>query len=173
MGTKSLARGSVQSIIPIPNHGAICPDHGALPHAVRALDPGQGIDPDIMVEQAKIEQVADTSRHESDLPGAIENKGGTDVEGRDDAPILDPDSEQTSRTDARTGSGAGLRRPEAGRRQAGEPTEPFVGSERDQIARPDLDYQLACIGPVAGPEPAPVQDRELTAKDNTAGRGRR
>jgi carboxyl-terminal processing protease len=78
MGTKSFGKGSVQSIIPIPNHGAIRLTTARYYTPSGRSIQAKGIDPDIQVEPAKIETAEDTARHEADLPGALQNKGGTD-----------------------------------------------------------------------------------------------
>ena len=42
VGTQSFGKGSVQTIIPLGENGALQADDGALLHAVRQIDPGQG-----------------------------------------------------------------------------------------------------------------------------------
>jgi carboxyl-terminal processing protease len=74
MGTKSFGKGSVQTIIPIPGHGAIrlttARYYTPSGRSIQAL----GIDPDILVEQARIEKLAQSpGRSEGDLPGHLEN----------------------------------------------------------------------------------------------------
>jgi len=74
MGTKSFGKGSVQTIIPVPGHGAIRLTTARYftpsGRSIQAL----GITPDIPVEQAKVE-VIEEQRHtsEADLPGALKN----------------------------------------------------------------------------------------------------
>jgi len=74
MGTKSFGKGSVQTIIPVPGHGAIRLTTARYftpsGRSIQAL----GITPDIEVEQAKVE-VIEQPRHtsEADLPGALSN----------------------------------------------------------------------------------------------------
>ena len=76
MGTESFGKGSVQTVMPIPGHGAM-----RLTTAAYFTPSGRsiqrtGIVPDIAVEQARIE-TADTSRgvRESDLRNARDNEG--------------------------------------------------------------------------------------------------
>ncbi|GAB4357271.1 MAG: S41 family peptidase [Kiloniellaceae bacterium] len=75
MGTKSFGKGSVQTIIPLGLNGAmrLTTARYFTPsgRSIQAL----GIDPDIVVEQATIEQAAATrpGRREADLPGALTN----------------------------------------------------------------------------------------------------
>ncbi|MGD1880416.1 MAG: S41 family peptidase [Kiloniellaceae bacterium] len=75
MGTKSFGKGSVQTIIPLGLNGAmrLTTARYFTPsgRAIQAL----GIDPDIMIEQAKLERAEATApgRREADLPGALSN----------------------------------------------------------------------------------------------------
>jgi len=50
MGTQTFGKGSVQTILPLATHRDQA-HHGALLHAQRPLDPGQGITPDIVVKR--------------------------------------------------------------------------------------------------------------------------
>ena len=75
MGTKSFGKGSVQTIIPLGLNGAmrLTTARYFTPsgRSIQAL----GIDPDIMIEQAKLERAEATApgRREADLPGALSN----------------------------------------------------------------------------------------------------
>jgi carboxyl-terminal processing protease len=74
LGTKSFGKGSVQTIIPVPGHGAIRLTTARYftpsGRSIQAL----GIEPDIVAEQAKVEVIAGQRRiGEADLPGALEN----------------------------------------------------------------------------------------------------
>ena len=76
MGTKSFGKGSVQTIIPLGLNGAmrLTTARYFTPsgRSIQAL----GIDPDILVEQAKLEAPAAAGRpgrREADLPGALTN----------------------------------------------------------------------------------------------------
>jgi carboxyl-terminal processing protease len=78
LGTKSFGKGSVQTIIPVPGHGAIRLTTARYftpsGRSIQAL----GIDPDIVAEQAKIEIIEPRRRvGEADLPGALENPDQT------------------------------------------------------------------------------------------------
>ncbi|MEQ8355308.1 MAG: S41 family peptidase [Kiloniellaceae bacterium] len=93
MGTRSFGKGSVQTIIPLGLNGAmrLTTARYFTPsgRSIQAL----GIDPDILVEQAKVEQAeaAGPGRREADLPGALTNPNeengvseesdGTETEG--------------------------------------------------------------------------------------------
>jgi carboxyl-terminal processing protease len=74
LGTKSFGKGSVQTIIPVPGHGAIRLTTARYftpsGRSIQAL----GIDPDIVAEQAKVEVIAQQRRiGEADLHGALQN----------------------------------------------------------------------------------------------------
>ena len=74
LGTRSFGKGSVQTIIPLSGHGAIrlTTAHYYTPSG-RSIQ-AKGIDPDIEVEQAKLEPVKPRSRRrEADLRGALKN----------------------------------------------------------------------------------------------------
>jgi len=78
MGTKSFGKGSVQTIIPLPGHGAMrLTTARYFTPSGRSIQ-AKGIDPDIPVKQARIEDLeAGPSRSEADLRGALENPGAT------------------------------------------------------------------------------------------------
>lgn len=79
LGTKSFGKGSVQTIIPLSGHGAM-----RLTTARYFTPSGRsiqavGIEPDIVVEQARIEKVEQpTRRREADLRGALDNGNAAD-----------------------------------------------------------------------------------------------
>jgi carboxyl-terminal processing protease len=86
LGTKSFGKGSVQTIIPVPGHGAIRLTTARYftpsGRSIQAL----GIDPDILAEQAKIEIVESQRRpSEADLRGALRNPDQPDEEQREPA----------------------------------------------------------------------------------------
>jgi carboxyl-terminal processing protease len=77
LGTKSFGKGSVQTIIPIPGHGAIRLTTARYYTPSGRSIQATGIVPDITVEQAKIEKVASApygGRSEADLPNALKNE---------------------------------------------------------------------------------------------------
>jgi carboxyl-terminal processing protease len=74
LGTRSFGKGSVQTVMPVPGHGAIRLTTARYYTPSGISIQAKGIDPDIVVEQAKLENNADgDSIHESDLPGALKN----------------------------------------------------------------------------------------------------
>ena len=102
LGTKSFGKGSVQTIIPLPGHGAM-----RLTTARYYTPSGRsiqsvGIEPDIQVKQARIESIEPaTRRRESDLRGALENeadKEAPEEPGAADAkPPVKPEDYQLAR----------------------------------------------------------------------------
>jgi carboxyl-terminal processing protease len=81
LGTRSFGKGSVQTIFPLPEHGAM-----RLTTALYFTPSGssiqaKGIDPDIVVEQVRIEAIdEDRSRREEDLRGALPDQGEPNAE---------------------------------------------------------------------------------------------
>jgi len=74
LGTKSFGKGSVQTIIQLPSHGAMRLTTARYYTPSGRSIQAKGIDPDIVVEPAKIEKLAVAeSRHEADLRGALKN----------------------------------------------------------------------------------------------------
>jgi carboxyl-terminal processing protease len=74
LGTRSFGKGSVQTIIQLPGHGAMrlttARYYTPSGRSIQAI----GIEPDIVVEPAKIERIATAPAiHESDLKGALKN----------------------------------------------------------------------------------------------------
>lgn len=140
LGTKSFGKGSVQSIIPIPNHGAIrLTTARYFTPSGRSIQ-AKGIEPDIEVQQAKIEALGpETGRHEGDLRGALSNPDDPQSNAQKPA-----EAEDTSDTEAAPGTNTvPAQTSESKTPSMPEDTEPFTGSEKVQIARPSADYQLA------------------------------
>jgi carboxyl-terminal processing protease len=76
IGTRSFGKGSVQSIIPLDGHGALRLTTALYYTPSGRSIQGRGIDPDIVVDLPKDEQVANTLvTFESDLYGALKNGG--------------------------------------------------------------------------------------------------
>jgi carboxyl-terminal processing protease len=96
LGTRSFGKGSVQSIIPLGDDGAI-----RLTTALYFTPSGRsiqdkGIDPDVMVEPATIQPIkAGTRQREADLKGALKNPddpaaGAAGAGEAKVAPVTDP-----------------------------------------------------------------------------------
>ena len=96
LGTKSFGKGSVQAIIPLPGHGAMRLTTARYYTPSGRSIQAKGIEPDILVEPAKIEKVAQGAiRHEADLRGALKNTGpnGGSVRAIAPTPAADQESE--------------------------------------------------------------------------------
>ena len=145
LGTKSFGKGSVQSVIPIPNHGAIRLTTARYYTPSGRSIQAKGIDPDIPVEQAKIEQVTDdNSRHEADLKGALSNKGGT---APDDGTTQKTDQKATGETKDNNAAQPESKTPATKDTDSKATTDdknkpPVIGSEKERITDPERDYQL-------------------------------
>ena len=86
LGTTSFGKGSVQTIIPLSGNGAMRLTTARYYTPSGRSIQGTGIDPDIVVEQARIEKVeTGPQRREADLRGALDNGNGNGA----------PDTEKT------------------------------------------------------------------------------
>jgi len=96
MGTKTFGKGSVQTVIPTPGGGAmrLTTARYFTPsgHSIQA----KGIEPDILVEPAKIEQIDEMRIGEVDLKGAISNPENT---AKVETPAPDADKGKTESKD--------------------------------------------------------------------------
>ena len=75
MGTRSFGKGSVQSIIPIDGHGAIRLTTARYYTPSGTSIQATGIEPDILVERARVEDIDGGVVREEDLRGALANTG--------------------------------------------------------------------------------------------------
>ncbi|HLI21613.1 MAG TPA: S41 family peptidase, partial [Stellaceae bacterium] len=74
LGTRSFGKGSVQTIIQLPGHGAMRLTTARYYTPSGRSIQAEGIEPDIVVEPAKIEKIKEGPvEHESDLPRALKN----------------------------------------------------------------------------------------------------
>ena len=78
MGTRSFGKGSVQSIIPMPGHGAIRITTARYYTPSGVSIQSTGIEPDIDVELAVVEDLEDGAVREEDLRGALDNSASND-----------------------------------------------------------------------------------------------
>jgi carboxyl-terminal processing protease len=82
LGTKSFGKGSVQTIIPMPGHGAMRLTTARYYTPSGRSIQAKGIEPDLRVRQANVELVENgDARREQDLRGALDQSG----EGAPDA----------------------------------------------------------------------------------------
>jgi len=76
MGTESFGKGSVQTIIPLPGHGAMRLTTARYYTPSGTSIQAKGIEPDIYVATAVIDRIDETlDRHEADLRGSLEAEG--------------------------------------------------------------------------------------------------
>lgn len=120
LGTRSFGKGSVQTIMPLSG------DNGAIRlTTARYYTPSgksiqdEGISPDIVVEPAKVETIAETGLiREADLKGALKNTGP-------DSGAAAPAEPPASTADAADDAAAGK-----------------AGGDKDMVAAEAKDYQL-------------------------------
>src|SRR5712671_5438783 len=83
LGTRSFGKGSVQTIIPLPGHGAMRLTTARYYTPSGRSIQAKGIEPDIEVPQAKVEVIDEGQRRrESDLRGALKNTDQTSAAGK-------------------------------------------------------------------------------------------
>jgi carboxyl-terminal processing protease len=81
MGTQSFGKGSVQTIMPLPGHGAIRLTTARYYTPAGTSIQAKGIVPDIEVQQSRVEVIDQGgSRREADLRGRLENDQTVDQE---------------------------------------------------------------------------------------------
>ena len=84
MGTQSFGKGSVQTIMPLPGHGAIRLTTARYYTPAGTSIQAKGISPDIEVRQSKIEVIEEgAGRREADLRGRLENNQSNNAAGGD------------------------------------------------------------------------------------------
>jgi len=94
LGTKSFGKGSVQTIIPLPGHGAMRLTTARYYTPSGRSIQAQGIEPDIEVKQARIEDINQPrGRRESDLRGALDRNKANDKPDGTSEPKPEPKPE--------------------------------------------------------------------------------
>ena len=136
VGTKSFGKGSVQTIMPVAGGGAMrlttARYYTPSGRSIQAL----GIEPDIAVQQAKLEKVASGfSIHEADLKGALQNDTIKDSKDKssENKSGEDKSSDKTSAADETDIDGL----PPMDSEQAKK-----AGKDAKKV-EPPFDYQLA------------------------------
>ncbi len=82
LGTRTFGKGSVQTIIPLSGHGAIRLTTARYYTPSGRSIQAKGIDPDIVVEQAKLEKITQPERRrEENLRGRLDNPSGGNDSG--------------------------------------------------------------------------------------------
>jgi len=133
LGTRSFGKGSVQTIIPLPGHGAMRLTTARYYTPSGRSIQAKGIDPDIEVPQAKIEVIDEGQRrHEADLRGALANP---------DAPKPDAAKPDAAAPGATPAAPAAAPTPDS---SSDDPSRPTIapGAAGAPAAAP-TDYQLA------------------------------
>lgn len=74
VGTQSFGKGSVQTVIPLPGHGAMRLTTARYYTPSGRSIQAKGIEPDIVIEQAKLETIKTERISEADLRGALDSK---------------------------------------------------------------------------------------------------
>jgi carboxyl-terminal processing protease len=134
LGTQSFGKGSVQTIIPLPGHGAMrlttARYYTPSGRSIQAL----GISPDIEVQPAKVEEIAQgMRRREADLRGALRNDTLNSQTPRSAPQVVPPPAPAPTPVPAPGATPApGVQAPQ------GEEGEPATAAAADQF-----DYQLA------------------------------
>ena len=84
LGTRTFGKGSVQTIIPLSGYGAIRLTTARYYTPSGRSIQARGIDPDIVVEQVKLEKITQPERRrEENLRGRLDNPGGGNDSGSD------------------------------------------------------------------------------------------
>ncbi len=110
LGTKSFGKGSVQTIIQLPSHGAMRLTTARYYTPSGRSIQAEGIEPDIVVEPAKIEKIADIqTQHEADLRGALKNTdpGQANKKPADKSAPANPTGAETKPDSAAPDNGGG------------------------------------------------------------------
>ncbi len=136
IGTKSFGKGSVQTIIPLAGGSAMrlttARYYTPSGRSIQAL----GIEPDIMVQPAKLEKLAlGPGIHEADLRGALQNETAKDEKDKD------KDKEKTESVAVPSDDDPDAVPADAAKSKEGEKgKDGKKGAKKDE---PPFDYQLA------------------------------
>ena len=126
LGTQSFGKGSVQTIIPLPGHGAMRLTTARYYTPSGRSIQAKGVTPDIIVEAAKIEKTAQRSnRREADLRGRLDNPDAA----------VEPENQEPKPESAPEATAV----PETTEPDAAEPKTADVAANVEEVE----DYQLA------------------------------
>jgi len=114
LGTQSFGKGSVQTVIPLPGHGAMRLTTARYYTPSGRSIQAKGIEPDITVEAAKIEQLAGQRLRESDLRGALANPDDETKAKTTPAPAADAKKPAEEKPTGEEGAAAAPEEGEAG-----------------------------------------------------------
>ena len=139
LGTRSFGKGSVQTIIPLPGHGAMRLTTARYYTPSGRSIQAKGIDPDIEVPQAKIEVIDEGQRrHEADLRGALANP---DAAPSGTAPATGTPATTPATTPSPGSSSDDPSHPATTPSAGADPTAPHPATAA--AASTPIDYQLA------------------------------
>jgi carboxyl-terminal processing protease len=128
MGTRSFGKGSVQTIVELSDHSAMRLTTARYYTPSGRSIQGKGIDPDIVVEAAKIERLAGgDTRHEADLRGALSN----------------PDAKPADKDKTKTPGPSSQAKPDQGSTTAPSDVKPEAATTDVNVMGTDQDYQLS------------------------------
>ena len=133
LGTQSFGKGSVQTIIPLPGHGAMRLTTARYYTPSGKSIQGKGISPDIEVPVAKIDilETSGKGRKEADLRGALKNDQDKDAGKKEDKkPVEDPKSKDNKKSEDKDKSST----------KDKEEAEKYAAAES---GKPEEDYQLS------------------------------
>ena len=134
LGTRSFGKGSVQTIVPLPGHGAMrLTTSRYFTPSGRSIQ-AKGIEPDIEVKLATIEPIeSGAERHEEDLRGILTNPDdAAPEEGTEPA----PDDQSGTQPEGTQPEGT---QPEGTQPEGGEPAP---AAAQPGVLTPENDYQL-------------------------------
>lgn len=94
LGTHSFGKGSVQTIVPLPGHGAIRLTTARYYTPSGRSIQARGIAPDMEIVQATVEPVEQPGRREADLRGALINDNGAIPDLQSDVEVEEEDVEE-------------------------------------------------------------------------------
>lgn len=153
MGTRSFGKGSVQTIIPVAGGGAMRLTTARYYTPSGRSIQAKGIDPDIVVEQAKIEPITQSNfPREENLHGALPNPNGVKpgptpgtVPGK---PPMDPSKPNPAKGgDSSQSNTPGATKPPADTKPTdnadNKPVAPTDANEPNKVPTPATDYQLS------------------------------
>lgn len=140
MGTRSFGKGSVQTVIPLPDHGAMRLTTSRYYTPSGRSIQAKGIEPDILVEQAKVESVKPAERHEADLRGRLESED--ELKKRNGAADKDKGKEADEPEDSSSTDKDADKNGAAKDKNGGEKTIQ-KGAVKGPTQDPAKDYQLS------------------------------
>ena len=149
MGTRSFGKGSVQTIIPLAGHGAIRLTTARYYTPSGRSIQAKGIEPDIMVPQAKVESLETGQvRHEADLRGALANPDKPDDKGK----AKDDKSKDSKSNDKTSDKGKPAPADKNGKGKA-----PAAGADKGKTPAPAVTEDDDATATKSGDEPEDYQ----------------